>query len=281
MRRLLLCTDLDRTLLPNGNAPVSAGAQEVFDRLVSHPGVKLVYVTGRDPGLVAEAITTWAVPEPDLVIANVGATIAARSGSRWEKWTSWEDAISRDWAGHSPDKLKGMLSGLSGLTLQESSRQAEFKLSYYTAAGKMGEALAQTVRDRLTAAGVRANVIWSVDDLSGMGLLDVLPASATKRLAIEFVMAEWDFGLDEVVFSGDSGNDLDVLVSPISAVLVANASSDLRNKIREQAKVHQWDASLYCARGGVLGMNGNYAAGILEGVLHYHPEWAAWLKEGK
>ncbi len=30
---------------------------------------------------------------------------------------------------------------------------------------------------------------------------------------------------------------------------------------------------LHLAKGGVLGMNGNYAAGILEGVLHFHPAW--------
>jgi hypothetical protein len=29
---------------------------------------------------------------------------------------------------------------------------------------------------------------------------------------------------------------------------------------------------LYLARGGLLEMNGNYSAGILEGVAHYHPE---------
>jgi HAD superfamily hydrolase (TIGR01484 family) len=274
MKRLLLCTDLDRTLLPNGTAPESAGAREVFARLVTHQAVKLVYVTGRDSGLVSEAIATWEIPEPDLLIADVGTTIASCASGRWDKWIHWEDTIARDWAGRSTADLKELLNGLAGLTLQDASRQAAFKLSYFTPAGTAGSVIAHGVRQRLKAAGVKANVVWSLDDSTGTGLLDVLPASATKRLAIEFVMARWGYRLDEVFFAGDSGNDQDVLVSPIPAVLVANASAELRTSIQGQAK------ALYCARGGALGMNGNYAGGILEGVLHFHPEWTQWLKVG-
>jgi hypothetical protein len=37
--------------------------------------------------------------------------------------------------------------------------------------------------------------------------------------------------------------------------------------------------ALYLAQGGFLGMNGNYSAGILEGIAHYHPETQLWMKE--
>jgi len=36
-------------------------------------------------------------------------------------------------------------------------------------------------------------------------------------------------------------------------------------------------ASLYLAHGGLLGMNGNYSAGILEGVVHFIPATRDWL----
>jgi HAD superfamily hydrolase (TIGR01484 family) len=280
MKRLLLCTDLDRTLLPNGHATESAGAREIFAHLVSHQAVKLVYVTGRDPGLVNEAIASWGIPEPDLLIADVGTTIADRAGGRWGKWLQWEDVIARDWAGRSTEDLKELLNGLAGFTLQDASRQAAFKLSYFTPAGTAGADIAQEASRRLKAAGVRANVVWSMDDATGMGLLDVLPVSATKRLAIEFVMERWRYRRGEVVFAGDSGNDQDVLVSPIPAVLVANATAELRTSVQGRARAKRLAKNLYCARGGALGMNGNYAAGILEGVLHFQPEWTKWLKEG-
>ena len=36
-------------------------------------------------------------------------------------------------------------------------------------------------------------------------------------------------------------------------------------------------ARLYVATGGFMGMNGNYGAGVLEGIAHFYPEIAGWL----
>ena len=55
--RLLICTDLDRTLLPNGVQPESPGARRRFAALASRPEVTLVYVTGRHRALVEQAIS--------------------------------------------------------------------------------------------------------------------------------------------------------------------------------------------------------------------------------
>ena len=38
-------------------------------------------------------------------------------------------------------------------------------------------------------------------------------------------------------------------------------------------------AAFYLAQGGFLGMNGNYSAGILEGVAHYHPDTRFYMQE--
>jgi hypothetical protein len=105
-------------------------------------------------------------------------------------------------------------------------------------------------------------------------LLDVLPSSANKLHAIRFLMRQQGFTLGNTVFAGDSGNDLDVLTSDIRSVLVANA--DAETKLRA-AKASA--DTLYVAKGGYLGMNGNYSAGILEGAAHYWPEVDAWLRE--
>ncbi|MFN2369562.1 MAG: HAD family hydrolase, partial [Candidatus Krumholzibacteriia bacterium] len=159
------------------------------------------------------------------------------------------------------------------------SRQARWKLSFEIEADGPLPQLAGTIRDRLAAAGVRAGVIFSRDDALGVGLVDVLPASADKHRALEFVMARLGFGHGETVFAGDSGNDLEVLAGPVPAVLVANASPELQAVARREAAAAGHGDLLYLARGGLPGLNGNYAAGILEGVLHYHPAWAAHIKE--
>jgi hypothetical protein len=280
MNRLLLFTDLDRTLLPNGSEPESPGARERFTSLAARPEIELAYVTGRDPARVDEAISTWNVPVPDLLLADVGSTIASRRGKRWERLPSWDAIQAADWSDRSPEALQRLLRGMHGLTLQEPCRQTRFKLSYLTPGGDDGTAVAESVRSRLVEARVRANVIWSLDDSTGDGLLDVLPGAASKLLAIEFVLRERSRTRSQALFAGDSGNDLDVLVSSIPAVLVANAGDEMRESAVRQAEANGNKSALYCARGGALGMNGCYAAGILEGVLHYHPELAPILEGG-
>ena len=124
---------------------------------------------------------------------------------------------------------------------------------------------------RLEARGVEASLIYSVDEEKNIGLLDVLPAHATKLHAVEFLMTHQGFGYPNTVFAGDSGNDLPVLCSPLPSVLVANAHPETIREARLLTHQNNTEASFYLARGDFLGMNGNYSAGILEGIAHYHP----------
>jgi sucrose-6F-phosphate phosphohydrolase len=270
--RLLLCTDLDRTLLPNGPQSESAGARERFRELAAQQGVNLVYVTGRDRGLVEEALAEYDLPSPDYVIADVGSSIYRLDQGSWLHWEEWQHEISPDWSGYSHDQLQVLFDELPLLNLQEYSKQNTYKLSYYVDLDADHEALMSEMHAILVARKIKASLIWSIDELAHVGLLDVLPASANKRHAIEFLMSQLGFDLGNTVFAGDSGNDLAVLTSPIHSVLVANASADIRQQAKQQAlNMGQIDA-LYFARGSFLGMNGNYSAGILEGVAHFIPE---------
>jgi len=270
--RLLLCTDLDRTLLPNGPQAESSGARDKFRLLSMQPGVSLVYVTGRDRWLVEDAIDEYQLPNPDYVIADVGSTIYETQHHDWRHWDRWQREISPDWAGKSHDDMHSLFNSIDLLKLQENTKQNTYKLSYYVTLETDHEALMMKMHSILVSNKIRANLIWSIDEFTGTGLLDVLPASANKRHAIEFLMKQLGFDLSNTIFAGDSGNDLAVLTSPIRSVLVANASSDVRDEAKQLAlNLGQIDA-LYFAHGDFLGMNGNYSAGILEGVAHYLPE---------
>jgi len=270
--RLLLCTDLDRTLLPNGPQAESPGARDKFRQLALQPGVTLVYVTGRDRTLVEDAIDEYRLPQPDYVIADVGSTIYEIQQHDWRHWDKWQQEISPDWAGRSHDDMHSLFSSSLLLKLQEDTKQNTYKLSYYVPLEADHETLMSEMHATLVNMKIRASLIWSIDELAGTGLLDVLPASANKRHAIEFLMKQLGFDLSNTVFAGDSGNDLAVLTSPIRSVLVANASADVRDEAKQMAlNLGEMDA-LYFAHGDFLGMNGNYSAGILEGVAHYMPE---------
>ena len=278
MSRLLLCTDLDRTLLPNGPQPESVQARTRFGELTRHPQVKLVYVTGRHRQLVEQAMDDYQLPQPDYIVANVGSTIYEISGNDWHYQQAWENVINRDWQGKSANELHGLFGDIKDIRLQEASKQNTHKLSYYLPQDIDHQKITSTMKWILEQKSIAANLIWSVDQQANIGLLDVLPASSGKRQAIEFLMQQLDFDYSETVFAGDSGNDICVMSSQIQSVLVANADESVRDAAIKQAHANHQDDALYLARGDFMGMNGNYSAGILEGVAHYIPQAESWFR---
>jgi len=278
--RLLICTDLDRTLLPNGPESESPTAREQFTGLVAKPQVTLAYVSGRHRALVEQAIFNYLLPVPDFVVGDVGTTIY-RVGEEqaWTQLTTWEEDFASDWAGRSHDDLKALLHDLPALRLQEVSKQNDYKLSYYVPLQSDRDALSAVIRHRFEEAGIRATLIWSTDEPMGIGLLDILPERASKLHAVEALMKLNDFDDSNTVFCGDSGNDIEVLASRIPAVLVANGYTDVKELARRLADEKGFGSQLYIAQGGFLGMNGNYSAGILEGIAHYYPETTGWITE--
>lgn len=274
---ILLCSDLDRTILPNGLQPESPQARPRLRRLAERPEVTLVYVSGRDEALLKEAVREFEIPLPDFAIGDVGTTLYAVSGERWQVWEAWRDEIGPDWGGLDQPALAELLADMPDLTLQEPEKQNAFKLSYYAPRETDTESLLESMRSRLEARGVRASLIWSIDEMARIGLLDVIPASATKVHAIRFLMRAKGFTLARTVFAGDSGNDLPALTSELQAVLVRNAAEEVRAQALREAQAAKRADRLYLARGGFLGMNGNYAAGVLEGLAHYLPETEPWM----
>ena len=95
-------------------------------------------------------------------------------------------------------------------------------------------------------------IIYSFDSQDGKGLLDLLPQSATKQTA----SGVRGRGVrrptkQEVVFCGDSGNDIFPLTAGFSGVLVRNADDQLVENIK-QAMADNPDLKVYFARGRFL-----------------------------
>jgi len=277
MTDILLCSDLDRTLLPNGKQPESPEARPRLRRLAGRPELTLAYVSGRSEALLKEAIETYGIPVPDYAIGDVGTTIY-EPGRKWRPWSDWAGQIARDWGGKDREDLAEILSDLS-LRPQEEEKQNTHKLSYYTDPDLDRDRLIRRVERRLSEHSIRAGVIWSVDDAEDRGLLDILPEKATKVHAIRFLMKKIGVSEDRTVFAGDSGNDLPALTSGLRAVLVKNAREDVRKEAGETLAGKGMAGRLYMARGSFLGMNGNYGAGVLEGLAHHLPETRAWMAE--
>lgn len=279
MTRLLLCSDLDRTILPNGPQPESPQARPRLHALARRREVTLAYVSGRHRGLLLEAIRDFAIPMPQYAVGDVGTTIYEIDGTDWHRWRDWDDEIAADWNGLAHADLEELLRGMAQLRLQEPEKQNTHKLSYYAPTDTDRDELIGEAESRLSSEGVNASLIWSVDEMTDTGLFDVLPRSATKLHAVRFLMQRLDFAPEQTVFSGDSGNDLPVLTSGLQSVLVKNAVEEVRNEAIAALESVGLSERLYLARGDFLDMNGNYSAGVLEGVAHFAPQALKWIAE--
>jgi sucrose-6-phosphatase len=281
VKRILLCSDLDRTLLPNGTQAESPQARSKLRCLAQRPEITLVYVSGRHRTLMQSAIRDYDIPLPDYAIGDVGTTIyEVCDNDTWRLWKEWNEEIGQDWQGKSPRDLALLFTDIKALRPQEPEKQNQFKLSFYAPPDVDRDRLISILEQRLYDEGVLATLIWSVDETVPIGLLDVLPKRANKLHAICFLMERKHFPKDRTVFAGDSGNDLEVLTSGLQAILVRNA----QDEVREEAlrRLPEKDRKqLYCARGSFMGLNGYYSAGVLEGLAHFFPETRAWMEENR
>jgi sucrose-6F-phosphate phosphohydrolase len=262
----ILATDLDRTLLPNGSWPPDPEAIPLFNELTRRNDVLLVYVTGRNLELTEAAIAEFGVRYPDVLCGDVGSTIRKHRDGKWHFDEGWEALVHRASPRWNATAVRAAVADIDGLREQEREHLNQFKQSYYVDHRRKEEIL-QAVEDRVRGRFDEA-IVYSWDSLDGKGLLDFLPASATKQTALEYVAAEYGQPLEEVVFCGDSGNDIFPLTAGFSGVLVKNADEQLvaqvRQAMRDNPALHA-----YFAQGDFRGLSGYYTSGVIEGAYHY------------
>jgi HAD superfamily hydrolase (TIGR01484 family) len=263
---------MDRTLIPNGYQAESAHARPVFRRLAEHANIYLVYVSGRDKKLILDAIGEFYLPIPDYAIGDVGTTLYRIIDDDWQSSDDWSNEIGKDWKGLTWEALAEYFENMDDIRLQELEKQSQHKLSFYTDKNVDHQQLKKNIRVILMQTGIRANAIWSVDEISANGLLDIIPAAANKLHAIQFLMHQEQFVEGRTVFAGDSGNDLDALTSGLQAILVKNAMDEVRKEAVEKLSDKHMLNRLYLPEGNFMGLNGNYAAGVIEGLFHFFPE---------
>jgi sucrose-6F-phosphate phosphohydrolase len=274
---ILLCSDMDRTILPNGDQEESPEVRYVFRLLVERPEIHLAYVSGRDKDLIQKAITEYDLPLPDYAVGDVGTTIYELTGSNWTPWEAWFKEIAKDWNGLESEDLTGFLKGFDDLKLQEPEKQNRFKLSYYADKNANGQQMVDQIQAYLSKQKLNSRVIWSVDEQRNSGLVDILPQRASKLHAVRYLIDQKGYRKSKVVFCGDSGNDLNVLTSDIRSVLVKNASEEVRREAMKSVDKNGRPETLYVAQGNFMGLNGNYAAGVLEGLAHFIPDVHPWI----
>jgi sucrose-6F-phosphate phosphohydrolase len=262
----ILATDLDRTLLPNGSWECDHEAIGLFNELTVKYGVLVVYVTGRNLALTEKAIKEYGVRYPDILCSDVGTSIRRYENGAWVPDDGWSAYIEKKSPRWNAMAIRDAVAGIDGMREQEAEHQNQFKQSYYVVHEKRDQVLKRV--DEQVKGKFDEVIVYSFDSQDGKGLLDFLPASATKETALEYVAKEFGALKKDVVFCGDSGNDIFPLTAGFSGVLVRNADDQLVENVKKAMEKNP-DLRVYFAKGDFGGLNGNYASGVIEGAYHY------------
>lgn len=274
---ILICSDLDRTILPNGQQEESPFARPLLADLAQLPEIILAYVSGRDKGLIQKAIEAYGIPTPNFAIGDVGTTLYEIKDHQWMVRSDWKDEIASDWKGMEHNDIYQLVNDLPAIRLQEEEKQNQYKVSFYAATDADRHAIVNEIEKRLKNKAIQASIIWSVDETKGTALIDILPEGATKLHAVQFLRKSLHVPETHTIFAGDSGNDMQALTGGLQAVLVNNASDEVKQEAREIMNQSENPEKLYFAQGDFLSMNGCYSAGVLEGIAHFFPYLNEWM----
>ncbi|MGB8701712.1 MAG: sucrose-phosphate phosphatase [Thermosynechococcaceae cyanobacterium] len=242
----LLATDLDNTLVGD-----DAALDRLNERLRvarSSQNAYLVYATGRSRQSYGQLCTTTPLLEPDVLIAAVGTEIY-QAGSEIPD-AAWSAQLQDHWDRSLVQQV--VTEQFTVLSPQTESEQRPFKASYFLDPA-IADAVIADLTEALQTEGIQAQFIYS-----GGKDLDIVPQTANKGKALQFVRAQYGVDASQTVACGDSGNDIALFSEDNHrGILVGNAQPELL----------QWhhanpSGDRYLAQAA-------YAAGILEGLVFF------------
>ncbi|MCC5843726.1 MAG: HAD-IIB family hydrolase [Verrucomicrobia bacterium] len=257
----VLATDLDGTLIPLPDRPENVRALNELSTRLTERDRELIFCTGRHFESVIDALDEFGLPRPAWMICGVGSAMYVREGDGYARFAPYYAHLD-ELTGHvDREGIQALLADMEGLTLQCAAHQGEYKISYDCAAEAM-EGLIAEIDRRLEQHGCRFRCMGSVDPFTGGGLVDLLPEGVTKAYALAWLSTHGDFDPEEVVYAGDSGNDLAALTHGFRAIVVGNATEALAGQVRDALTAKGMADRFYRAEGFAT-------SGVLEGCGHF------------
>ncbi|MCC5947818.1 MAG: HAD-IIB family hydrolase [Nitriliruptoraceae bacterium] len=220
MPQLVLATDLDGTFLGGDETQRRA----LYDELIARADeLTLIFVTGRDLGFIADLIAQPGMPQPDLIIGDVGTTVV--DGTDFSPVTAVQDWIDARWDGAN-QRVLDLLADEDELELQPV--MGERRVSYFYDPARPPTAAI----DKARAAGY--DVVTSADLY-----LDVLPKGIAKGPTLTRVVESLELPDERVLVAGDTLNDLSLFQTRFRGVAVGNSEPALLGAIEGLDLVHR------------------------------------------
>ena len=254
---------MDGTVIPLDDRAERSREIEEFRSLIAlHKDVILAYVTGRHLELGMEGIKEFNLPEPEIFVCDVGTTIYRQRGGAWRLDEEFRKG-KESWKGRTGKDISGLIRDIPGLTEQEREKQTEFKQSYYISLDAKTDRVVRSIQNMLAEDKIEAEIIYSVDTKKNIGLLDLLPKAAAKGTALKYLWNGLGILKDNVVYAGDSGNDLNAFTSGFNAVVVNNTREKVKNEVRKQIRMMNIKDRVFFA-------DSKYVKGVIEGCFHFN-----------
>jgi len=257
----IIATDLDRTLIPNGTATDNSSVAN-FTAMINENKFGLIYVTARNIESVQKAIVRYGLPIPEVIIGQVGSSMHTSINGKYQEVTAWQEHVNVASPHWNYDELIHVLSDISLLEMQDKKEQNQFKLSYTVHSLEHFSTIVPAVKDKIeTHFGSDAEVTASRDLNANCVYIDILPSAVSKYKALEFYRLQNNLSIDQFLFAGDSENDLSLLESSYSVVVVKNAHPSVKERvIKNKCGIPPIVAS------GRFELDGNYGNGIIEAI---------------
>jgi sucrose-phosphate synthase len=236
----LLATDLDGTFIGDDDAALELWAD------LDAAGISVVFSTGRHLRSILDFVDELGTPRrPAACVAMVGTEVWFRHGEGFRRDRSFTDAIAEGW---DIDRVSDLVDRRLDAELQPEEWQTEVKRSWFVAPGSA------TAVDELARA-LEAHALGAKLIHSGDRFLDALPARAGKGEAVRHVAERLGVEADNVVTSGDTGNDLDMMRPELGfrSIIVGNATAELA----------AFDGP------HVVHAKASFASGVREGLVHH------------
>ncbi len=229
---------LDQNLIGDEDA-----LRQLTDLLRQHrKSTAFIVVTGRRLDSALKLMKDQQIPDPDILITSGGTEIYYAPELTADQ--EWGKYIDYQWA---PHKVRSLLAEYPGLELQPKVELSRFKISYYI---DPNIADVDEIRRLLHKEGLSAHVLMSFGQY-----LDILPARASKGLALRYVADRWQIPLERVLVAGGSGADEDMIRGDTLAVVVANRHHEELSNLVDADRIYFAEKPL--------------AAGILEAFEYY------------
>ncbi|CAM3872985.1 MULTISPECIES: glucosylglycerol-phosphate synthase [Pseudomonadaceae] len=231
---MLLATDLDGTFL--------AGDPEdrlsLYQTIAAHPEIKLAYVTGRSLEAVLPLLADPTLPQPDYIIADVGATLV--HGDSLQPIQQLQSVVDARWPGETQ-----VASVIEPFGLERQDVPQARRCSYFCTPEQAANPALREIADELGC-----DLLYSAELY-----LDFLPKGVNKGSSLQ-ALADWlELSHDQVLAAGDTLNDLSMLSASFHGVCVGQSEIALLEATANHSR------TLHANRPG--------CGGILEAFAHF------------